>query len=71
MKTTTHAQLCKEINSMPDTFPAREAEILRFRFGLDGGQPQSIIETGRKFCITRKQLRQLERKAYRKLRHPI
>ncbi|MCL2841964.1 MAG: hypothetical protein FWE28_00665 [Oscillospiraceae bacterium] len=56
---------------MPDTFPAREAEILRFRFGLDGGQPQSIIETGRKFCITRKQLRQLERKAYRKLRHPI
>jgi len=48
----------------------REARILRDRFGLRGGRPHTLEEVGNKFGLTRERIRQLEKMALRKLRHP-
>lgn len=53
-----------------ETLTTREAGILRLRFGL-GSDPQSLVEIGKRFNITRKRVLQIEAKALRKLRHPI
>src|SRR5205085_2882628 len=48
--------------------PPRESEILRFRFGLDGGPEKTLEEVGRKFGVTRERIRQLQNHALVKLR---
>ena len=48
----------------------RERRILNFRFGLDGQEPLSLEETGKKIGVTRERIRQIESKALRELRHP-
>jgi RNA polymerase primary sigma factor len=40
------------------------------RFGLDGDQPQTLEEVGRRFGVTRERIRQIESKTLAKLRHP-
>jgi RNA polymerase primary sigma factor len=52
------------------TLSAREARILRMRFGLDGNPPFTLEEVGQKFGLTRERIRQIERKALRRLRQP-
>jgi RNA polymerase primary sigma factor len=49
---------------------AREARILRLRYGLDNGRPHTLKEVGRKFHLTRERIRQIEQEALAKLRHP-
>jgi len=49
---------------------AREATILRLRFGLDRGEPRTLEEVGKCFDLTRERIRQIEAKAISKLRHP-
>jgi RNA polymerase primary sigma factor len=49
----------------------REATILRFRFGLDGGQEKTLEEVGEKFGVTRERVRQIQNLALRKLRKMI
>jgi RNA polymerase primary sigma factor len=49
---------------------AREARILRLRYGLDDGRPLTLKEVGRKFQLTRERIRQIEQEALLKLRHP-
>ena len=49
----------------------REASILRFRFGLDGGPERTLEEVGDKFGVTRERVRQLQTLALRKLRRMI
>jgi RNA polymerase primary sigma factor len=46
----------------------REAEILRFRFGLDGRDELTLEEVGRKFKVTRERVRQLQNLALQKIR---
>ncbi|MFP5254495.1 MAG: RNA polymerase sigma factor RpoD/SigA [Acidimicrobiia bacterium] len=48
----------------------REREILSLRFGLEGDQPLTLDEVGRRFNVTRERIRQIEAKALTKLRHP-
>ncbi|MEM9746966.1 MAG: RNA polymerase sigma factor RpoD [Actinomycetota bacterium] len=48
----------------------REQEIVRLRFGLDGGQAKTLEEVGREFGVTRERIRQIEAKTLAKLRHP-
>ena len=48
----------------------REAAVMRMRFGLDDGQPQTLEEIGRVQGVTRERIRQIECKAFSKLRHP-
>jgi len=49
----------------------REATILRYRFGLDGGQEKTLEEVGEKFGVTRERVRQIQNLALRKLRKMI
>ena len=49
---------------------AREAKILRMRFGIDMNTDHTLEEVGRQFDVTRERIRQIEDKALRKLRHP-
>ena len=49
----------------------REATILRFRFGLDGGMEKTLEEVGQKFGVTRERVRQIQNLALRKLRKMI
>jgi RNA polymerase sigma factor (sigma-70 family) len=48
----------------------RETAVLRLRFGLDHGEPQTLEEIGEQFHLTRERIRQIEAKAMSKLRHP-
>ena len=49
----------------------REATILRYRFGLDGGTERTLEEVGAKFGVTRERVRQIQNLALRKLRKMI
>src|ERR1700690_3708182 len=49
----------------------REATILRYRFGLDGGTEKTLEEVGEKFGVTRERVRQIQNLALRKLRRMI
>ena len=49
---------------------AREAKVLRMRFGIDMHTDHTLEEVGKQFDVTRERIRQIEAKALRKLRHP-
>ncbi|RMD70034.1 MAG: sigma-70 family RNA polymerase sigma factor, partial [Gammaproteobacteria bacterium] len=49
---------------------AREAQVLRMRFGIEMNTDHTLEEVGKQFDVTRERIRQIEAKALRKLRHP-
>lgn len=53
-----------------DTLSPREAEVLKLRFGLSDGTPYTLEELGHMIGVTRERVRQIEKKALMKLRHP-
>ncbi|MBQ7861737.1 MAG: RNA polymerase sigma factor RpoD [Clostridia bacterium] len=59
-----------KVNEVLETLTAREAEVLRLRFGLRDGTPHTLEDVGKEFNVTRERIRQIEAKALRKLRHP-
>ncbi len=68
---TASKQLLKEnIKEVLSTLSSREANVLVYRFGLEGGRPMTLEEVGKKFGVTRERIRQIEAKALRKLKHP-
>jgi RNA polymerase primary sigma factor len=62
LKETTHNVLAG--------LTAREAKVLRMRFGIDMNTDHTLEEVGKQFDVTRERIRQIEAKALRKLRHP-
>src|SRR5664280_876852 len=60
--------LLDDLRSIVNSLDAREAEILKLRFGLDGGDPLTLEDVGRKFKITRERIRQLQDLALRQVR---
>jgi len=62
--------LQEQIEKMINTLSSKEAEIIKRRFGLGDGQPQTLEEVGQKFKVTRERIRQIETNVLRKLRHP-
>jgi len=48
----------------------REQRVVRLRFGLEDGRTLTLEEVGREFGVTRERVRQIEKEAVRKLRHP-
>jgi RNA polymerase primary sigma factor len=52
------------------TLRPREARILRLRFGLQDGHNYTLEEVGQKFGLTRERIRQIEKQALQRLRHP-
>jgi len=68
---TASKQLLKDnIREVLETLSLREAKVLVYRFGLEGGRPMTLEEVGQKFGVTRERIRQIEAKALRKLKHP-
>jgi RNA polymerase primary sigma factor len=61
----------KMLQEMVKTLDPREATILRYRFGLDGGTEKTLEEVGQKFEVTRERVRQIQNIALRKLRKMI
>ena len=59
------------LQEMVKHLDAREATILRYRFGLDGGSEKTLEEVGAKFGVTRERVRQIQNLALRKLRKMI
>lgn len=61
----------KMLDEMIKTLDPREAMILRYRFGLDGGSERTLEEVGEKFGVTRERIRQIQNIALKKLRKMI
>ena len=61
------AELTRELLS---TLQPREEKILRARFGIDGQPAETLEKIGRTFKVSKERIRQIEKKALRKLRNP-
>ena len=66
----TRVMLSNAVGEVLNELSEREQEIVRLRFGLDGGQAKTLEEVGREFGVTRERIRQIEAKTLAKLRHP-
>jgi RNA polymerase sigma factor (sigma-70 family) len=64
------AMLSGEVEKLLAPLEEREREILRLRYGLDRGDPRTLEEVGNVLQLTRERIRQIERMALSKLRHP-
>ena len=62
--------LKERMNQLLKTLTAREEKILRMRFGLDGEVEHTLEEVGKVFKVNKEYIRQIEKKAIRKLRYP-
>jgi RNA polymerase primary sigma factor len=61
--------LRREIERALTTLTAREADVLRCFFGLDGKAAMTLEEIGEKFDLTRERVRQIKEKGIRRLKH--
>jgi RNA polymerase sigma factor (sigma-70 family) len=68
--TVEHRAMVGQLHELVDRLPEREATIVRLRFGLHDGKPHTLDEIGRELGLTRERIRQLEKLALSKLRHP-
>ena len=62
--------LKERMGQLLKTLTAREAKVIRMRFGLDGEVEHTLEEVGEAFKVHRERIRQIEKKAIRKMRHP-
>lgn len=69
-ETVAHLLLREEMKEALSTLTPREERILQLRFGLKDGQPRTLEEVGAMLGYTRERIRQIEKEALRKLRHP-
>jgi RNA polymerase primary sigma factor len=58
------------LNLVLETLTESERDILKMRFGLNGKKPMSLQQIGDKFNLSKERIRQIEKKAIRRLRHP-
>jgi RNA polymerase primary sigma factor len=65
-----HKALASDIDAVLDSLDEKEAEVIRSRYGLGSGKPMSLHEIGERFKLTKERIRQIEKKAIRRLQHP-
>ena len=66
----TEENLKEATDDILGSLTAREAKVLRMRFGIGMNTDHTLEEVGKQFDVTRERIRQIEAKALRKLRHP-
>ena len=59
----------EQIDNVLSTLTEKEAQILRYRFGLNGKKAMSLKEVGEVFNLTKERIRQIEKKAIKRLQH--
>jgi RNA polymerase primary sigma factor len=67
---TVQNSLRADINGVLDTLSRKESEIIQYRFGLNGNRPMSLKEIGGRYRLTKERIRQIEKKALKRLQHP-
>ncbi len=70
VESATQHLLQETIEEVLNELTPRQSHILRLRFGLGGGEPHTLEEIANKFGLSRERIRQLEKEALRRLRHP-
>lgn len=65
-----NSTLQDSIESVLSTLTEKESNVIRYRFGLNGERPHSLKEIGDKYNLTKERIRQIEKKAISRLRHP-
>ena len=68
--TVIEAQMSTRIEAVLKSLKLREAEVIKLRFGIGIQDKQTLEEIGERFGVTRERVRQIEKSALRKLRHP-
>ena len=63
-----HHSLREHLEKALNNLTEREAEVLRMRFGIPDGSEHTLEEVGQRFKVTRERIRQIEKKALKKLR---
>ena len=69
-KAAIGAELCESIQNVLAGLKAREAKVIRMRFGINMNSDHTLEEVGKQFDVTRERIRQIEIKALRQLRYP-
>lgn len=62
--------LQEEINNVLKTLSSKEAQVIECRFGLNGKKPMSLKQIGELFNLSKERIRQIEKKALKRLKHP-
>lgn len=70
MEECSDRELAEVTRSLLSSLQPREEKILRLRFGLDGQPAETLEKIGRTFKVSKERIRQIEKKALRKLRNP-
>lgn len=63
-------KLEESIEEVLSTLSEKESKVIKYRFGLEGERPRSLKEIGDKYNLTKERIRQIEKKAISRLRHP-
>jgi len=63
-------KLHESIEEVLSTLSEKESKVIKYRFGLEGERPHSLKEIGDKYNLTKERIRQIEKKALSRLRHP-
>ena len=58
----------EEVSELLESLSDRERQVIRLRYGLDGGKPGTLEEIGEQLGVTRERVRQIEARALEKLR---
>lgn len=62
--------LREKVEEVLKELPEKEGEVLKLRFGWDGNGQKTLAEIGLRFGVTRERIRQIEKRALRRLQNP-
>ena len=67
-KAIAQIELDQQMEELMSQLTDREANIIRFRYGLTDGKVHTLEETGKEFSLTRERIRQIEKDVMKRLR---